>query len=244
MLNDLRTAFSFLTILPVGTAENPQPGQSFAYFPLVGLVIGFILSGTALLLDGRTTPEIQAFILLALWVILTGGLHLDGFADSCDGLLATTEPARRLEIMKDPRVGSWALIGVVLLLLGKWSALQGITPIMLIILPVLGRWGMVLAAYAFPYARAAGVGAYFRNGLGRSQVIAASVMSIVIVTIVAFATQPLFVLVILLPPVIVYLTGKWVAGRLGGGLTGDVYGALCEAIELIVLLVLVTWARN
>jgi adenosylcobinamide-GDP ribazoletransferase len=242
VINDLRTAFSFLTILPVGFAENPQPGRSFAYFPLVGRVIGVILFACAWLL--RTTPEIQAFILLMLWVVLTGGLHLDGFADSCDGLLATTESTRRLEIMKDPRVGSWALIGVVLLLLGKWSALQSIDPAALLIAPVLGRWGMVLAAYGFPYARTNGVGAYFRNGLGRSQVIVASVMSIVIVTIVAFATQPQIMLVIFLPAVIVYLIGKWAAARLGGGLTGDVYGALCELIELITLLMMATWARN
>jgi adenosylcobinamide-GDP ribazoletransferase len=241
--NDLRTAFSFLTILPVGAAENPQPGRSFAYFPLVGLVIGGILFVSAWLLNGRTAPEIQAFIVLALWVILTGGLHLDGFADSCDGLLATTEPARRLEIMKDPRVGSWALIGVVLLLLGKWSALQSIEPVLLIIAPVLGRWGMVLTAYAFPYARATGVGAYFRNGLGRSQVIAASVMSLTVVVIVALASQPQIMLIIFLPPMLVFLIGKWAAARLGDGLTGDVYGALCELIELVTLLV-IAWARN
>lgn len=244
MLNDLHTAFSFLTILPVGASENPQPGRSFAYFPLVGLVIGLILSAAVLLLAGRTSPEILAFILLALWVMLTGGLHLDGFADSCDGLLATTDPARRLEIMKDPRIGSWALIGTVLLLLGKWSAIQSVAPVLLIIPPVLGRWGMVLAAYAFHYARATGTGAYFRNGLGRVQVIAASGMSIVIVILAAFATRPVFGLAILLPPAMVYLIGKWAAARLGGGLTGDVYGALCEVIELAALLVLGTWARN
>lgn len=242
MINDLRTAFSFLTILPVGAAETAQPGRSFAYFPLVGLAIGGMLFACASLLKGQTAPEIQAFIVLALWVVLTGGLHLDGFADSCDGLLVTTEPARRLEIMKDPHIGSWALIGVVLLLLGKWSALQIIDPVVLLIAPVLGRWGMVVAAYTFPYARATGVGGYFRNGLGRPQMMAASAMSMVIVAVVVFFTRPQVVLAILLPPVIVYVIGKWAAARLGGGLTGDVYGALCELVELAVLMVL--WARN
>lgn len=241
MINDLRTAFSFLTILPVRTVENPQPGRSFAYFPLVGLVIGGILFACAWLLEG-ITEEIHAFIVLALWVVLSGGLHLDGFADSCDGLLATTQAERRLEIMKDPHVGSWALLGVVLLLLGKWSALQNIDPMVLIVAPVLGRWAMVLAAYAFPYARVTGVGAYFRNGLERSQVTVASVLAITIVAIYALTTRPQFVLAILLPPVTVYLIGKWAAARLGGGLTGDVYGALCELIELLTLMVI--WARN
>jgi adenosylcobinamide-GDP ribazoletransferase len=244
MLNDLHTAFAFLTILPVGMAENSQPGRSFAYFPLVGLVIGGILSATALLVDSRTTPEIQAFAVLLLWVTLTGGLHLDGFADCCDGLLATTNPARRLEIMKDPHTGSWALIGVVVLLLGKWAALQGLAPVVLIIPPVLGRWGMVLAAWFFPYARSTGVGAYFRTGLGRSQVMAASVMTCLLIVALTVMTRPALIFLIALPPLVIYGMGRWAAGRLGGGLTGDVYGALCEVTELVTMLVLEVWARN
>jgi adenosylcobinamide-GDP ribazoletransferase len=236
MTNDMRTAFAFLTILPMGYRENHQPGRSFSYFPLVGLVIGLILCAIGWIMPGHVSPVINGFCILLVWVVLTGGLHLDGFADSCDALLATTDAARRLEIMKDPRVGSWAVVGLVLLLLGKWAALEHVAPILLILPPVLGRWGMVLAAYSFSYARTSGTGAYFRNGLGREQMIGASLLTLVIVGICVGLTKPVYGLLLAVPMATVFVLGRWAAKRLSGGLTGDVYGALCEVIELLILL--------
>src|SRR5215467_4699426 len=159
MLNDLRSAFGFLTILPVAGLPSSQPGKMFSYFPLVGLVIGIIIS----LVDSITflPRDLTAFLTLAAWVALTGGLHLDGLADSCDGLLSTTSPERRLEIMKDPRAGSWAVIGVVLVLLGKWAALRSLPPVFLLVPPIAGRWSMVLATAIFPNARSSGLSAQF-----------------------------------------------------------------------------------
>lgn len=233
MITDLIRAFAFLTILPVPQTAEGRPGRAFAYFPLVGLVIGLAVFATASIqfLPG----DITAFLTLIVWVILTGGLHLDGFADSCDGLLATTSPERRLEVMKDPRAGSWAVIGIALLLLGKYVALRHVTPVSLILPPVLGRWGMVLAAYAFPYARTSGLGTYFRDGLGRTQVIAATTIILMVGVIYGW---PLFLLVVV-PPILIAILGRWASRRLGGGLTGDVYGALCELVELVCLLVLI-----
>ena len=121
MWADVRRAFTFLTILPLGWVEGRKAGWAFAAFPLVGLMIGGLLALIAYFSPFKS--ELTAFLVLLAWVILTGGLHLDGFGDSCDGLLATVDPARRLEIMKDPRAGSWAVIGLVLLLLGKWLSI-------------------------------------------------------------------------------------------------------------------------
>src|SRR5258708_20357268 len=118
----------------------------------------------------RVLPgDLIAFLALFTWVALTGGLHLDGLADSCDGLLATVTPERRLEIMKDPRAGSWAVAGIALLLLGKWIALRDVQPALLILPPVLGRWAMVLAAAGFPTARTSGLAPPFPQGLAPSQ---------------------------------------------------------------------------
>ncbi len=236
MWTDLRTAVAFLTILPVGYPEGHQPGRAFAWFPLVGLLLGLIVAGVASL---RFFPaDVVAFLTLAVWVILTGGLHLDGFGDSCDGLLATVTPERRLEIMKDPRAGSWAVVGLGLLLLGKWVTLAHIAPMLLILPPVLGRWSMVLAAYHFPYARPSGMGAYFRQGLGQGQLVTASISSLLVgLTLFWLYPQRFALLVCLITaPLIVALVGRWAAGRLGGGLTGDVYGALCELTELVCLI--------
>jgi adenosylcobinamide-GDP ribazoletransferase len=108
MLHDLQTALAFLTILPVGMVEGCKPGYAYGWFPFVGLLLGLtLLALSALLLPA--SAEVRALLLLLVWVVYTGGLHLDGLADACDGLLATTTPERRLEIMKDPRAGSWAV---------------------------------------------------------------------------------------------------------------------------------------
>jgi adenosylcobinamide-GDP ribazoletransferase len=233
MWADLRAAFSFLTILPLGYAEDRKPGWSFTWYPLVGLVIGLLLALIAHL--SPFADDTTAFLALLAWVVITGGLHLDGFGDSCDGLLATVEPARRLEIMKDPRAGSWAVVGLILLLLGKWSIISGLSPLLLVLPPVVGRWGMVIAAYSFPYARASGLGGYFRNGLGRPQVILATAIALLAAAASAREVGPLLIAFII-GGVTVFAVGRWAAKRLGGGITGDVYGALCELIELGCLL--------
>jgi adenosylcobinamide-GDP ribazoletransferase len=236
MLSDLVNAFSFLTILPTGWLKpdiTRPPGRAFSFFPLVGLVIGLLVSAVASI---RFLPaDVTAFLSLAAWVALSGGLHLDGFADSCDGLFATVTPERRLEIMKDPRAGSWAVIGVALLLLGKWTAIRYVSFPMLLLAPVAGRWAMMFAVALFPNARPGGIGAFFRNGLGRAQMIVATVIALAVAlalgwrALIALGTAFVFAM----------LYGLWASKRLGGGLTGDVYGATCELVEFLCLILLI-----
>jgi adenosylcobinamide-GDP ribazoletransferase len=231
VIGDLRVAFAFLTILPAGHTGERPPGYAFAWFPLVGLVIGFLLYGAALV----APAPLAGYVVLLLWAIITGALHLDGFGDACDGLLATTTPQRRLEIMKDPRTGAWAVVGLILLLLGKFVAVGQVAPLLLVVAPTAGRWSMVVAASSFPYARTAGLGGYFREGLGRRQVIVASVTELLVTGAVAYF-DPRALLALIVAPLLVFAGGRWAASRLGGGLTGDVYGGLCELTELIFLL--------
>jgi adenosylcobinamide-GDP ribazoletransferase len=237
MIADFVTALTFLTILPAPQqATSAAPGRAFSFFPLVGLIIGAIV---ALVASIRFLPsDLVAFLALLVWVALTGGLHLDGFADSCDGLLATVSPERRLDIMKDSRAGSWAVIGVVLLLLGKWVALRTILPLLLLVPPVAGRWAMVLAVAAFPGARSSGLATYFRAGFGRTQLVAASVTALLIMALVGILADWRVILAVAAAPLLAVVGGRWAANRLGGGLTGDVYGALCELVELVCLILL------
>jgi adenosylcobinamide-GDP ribazoletransferase len=238
-LGDLRAAFSFLTILPMGAPVIRKPGYAFAYFPVVGLGIGLAL---ATMLALAPAP-LGAFLALALWVILTGALHLDGFGDACDGLAATVPPARRLEIMKDPRAGAYAVVGVALLLLGKWVTLGSVAPLLVVVPPVAGRWAMTAAAFFFPAARTSGSAAYFRQGLGGMQVTIATVTAAAIVLALAVTTSPTALWALVLAPLTAWGLGAWACRRLGGGLTGDVYGALCETTELICLVGLV-WSAS
>jgi adenosylcobinamide-GDP ribazoletransferase len=234
---ELGSALSLLTILPIGGQYDGPPGRIFAWFPLVGLVVGTAVALLAWL--PWPSPDLRAFVALAGWIGLTGGLHLDGFADSCDGLLATVPPEHRLEIMHDPRAGSWAVIGLVLLLLGKWITLQSV-PFPLIVLPaILGRWSMTLAAWWFPVASQSVTGAHFRQGLGRPQMLIASLSTLLVTVplVAALAWRATTLLGVV--PLTTWGLGRWAAQRLGGGLTGDTYGALCELTELLCLTVLV-----
>ncbi len=230
MLADIRAAFSFLTILPLGSPSGRRRGWSVAWFPLVGLCIGALLGAIAAY--SPFDRELSAFLILLAWVLISGGLHLDGFGDSCDGLLAVVDPGERRRIMRDPRAGMWAVAGTVLLLLGKWLAIRAAPAEMLVLAPVLGRWAMVLVVYAFPAARDNGMAATFRDGLARRHVILAAVWVVILLTQVELLALALG------SCVFAGVFGRWAARRLGGGLSGDVYGAICELTELLCLLAL------
>jgi len=242
MRSDLRAALAFLTVLPIGYPENRLPGYSFAWYPLVGLVLGLFLSLIAIL--PWPTALISAFVVLLAWVVLTGGLHLDGFGDSCDGLLATVSPARRLEIMQDPRTGAWAVIGLIVFLLGKWTFLTETPALMLIVPPVIGRWAMVWAVWQFPHANTSGLGVYFRTGFGRAQVLTALVLTLLIVAVASWLVDWRLITLLFVPVVTVLGFGTWAAQRLDGGLTGDVYGAIGELSELLGLVLIVLALRG
>ncbi len=228
MIDEIRSAFRFLTILPVGSSAQQEPGKSFAWFPLVGLFIGACLLAVSSI--SPFNRDLTAALVLVSWVVLSGGLHLDGFADSCDGLLGHGEPQRRLAIMQDPRLGSWAATGLVLLLLTKWLAIGAIEPALLILPPLFGRWAMVLAAYRFPNAREMGMAIAFRKGMGARQLILSSVL--VGIVVLHYGVLSLWLLTLL----VALAVGHWARERLGGGISGDVYGAICELSELVCLL--------
>ncbi|MDI7276371.1 MAG: adenosylcobinamide-GDP ribazoletransferase, partial [Anaerolineae bacterium] len=153
-------ALKFLTILPVPVPEElPEKamGRAVAWYPLVGAVLGLLLAGADLLAGLVFPVGLRSVLVLALWVALTGALHLDGFMDSCDALLAPRSPDERLEILRDVHAGSFAVAGAALLLLIKFAALASLEgPLRtaaLIGVPVLGRWAMALAVVGYPYAR-------------------------------------------------------------------------------------------
>src|SRR5512145_806989 len=113
-MRSLRIAFGLMTTLPFRLPDDwptGDSGRASVWFPLIGLVVGAItwLAWMGAML--AFPPQVAGIITLVVWVLLTGGLHLDGLADCCDGLFASTTVERRLEIMKDPRVGTFAVLG-------------------------------------------------------------------------------------------------------------------------------------
>jgi adenosylcobinamide-GDP ribazoletransferase len=237
----LREAVQFLTVLPVGssrpaTAEALR--RSRAYFPLVGAGLGAL----AALVDraGQVVlpPTVCAALALTVLAVLTGGLHLDGLMDSCDGLFVWRTPAERLAIMRDSRVGSYGVSGGVLVLLLQFACLSSLTGWLrsggIIAMTTLGRWAMVYATVAFPYARPEGLGAAFTQGAGRRELLLATLLAL---AIAGAALRQLGPPLLVLAWLTAWLTARATLRKLPG-LTGDIYGAINEVVVLTALLAL------
>ncbi|ABZ84952.1 cobalamin 5'-phosphate synthase cobs [Heliomicrobium modesticaldum Ice1] len=124
-----RLALSFFTRLPVGAlgeSGDEDFGRSFVYLPLVGLLLGLLLSGASLIISVLFPPIILPPLLLALHLYLTGGIHLDGFMDTFDGIFSARKPERVLEIMRDSRVGAHSVLAVTVLLMTKAAAIYAL----------------------------------------------------------------------------------------------------------------------
>lgn len=230
----LRVALGFLTAFPL---ESPADlgredlGRAAALFPLVGLMLGGALALGDRLLGLVFPPRLNAVLVVALWAALTGGLHLDGLADCCDGLLASATPGRRLEILRDARVGAFGAVGLVLFLLVKVSAVGALTdPRPLLLAPALGRWALLIGG-AMPPARREGLGAAFHAGLGRPALAVAAVTSAVAAGLFGWRGLVAF----LAAHAVVFGLLRLARARLGG-VTGDVLGAACELAEASALL--------
>jgi adenosylcobinamide-GDP ribazoletransferase len=218
--------------------------RAMAWFSVVGLMLGGVLALVDAGLRVIFPPVAGAAMLLAVWVVLTGALHLDGFLDCCDGVLVAKPPEKRLEILRDTRVGAFAVVGAVCLLLLKFAVLLELSPdhrmATLLVIPALARAGMVYAARAYPYARSGpGLGQLFREALTWRDVILAAAVA------VAAAGLALGVLGLALALCVWLMTvaiACWVRRRIPG-LTGDVYGAINELTEAGALLCLLAIER-
>jgi adenosylcobinamide-GDP ribazoletransferase len=229
-------ALQFLSSLPVTLPGMPAPqamGRSLLCYPLVGLLFGGLLWGLHLALGG-TPPMLQAALLLSAWVLLSGGLHLDGLADSADAWLGGFgDRARTLEIMKDPRSGPIAVVTLVLVLLLKFCALLVLVERgqvgLLIMVPMVGRAALLGLFLCTPYVRAGGLGQALADHLPRSGGRAVLLVS-ALVGGFWLGASALFV---------VAATFYWLRHimlRRLGGTTGDTAGALLELLELAALL--------
>jgi adenosylcobinamide-GDP ribazoletransferase len=245
-------ALQFLTAVPfpVGVPADPSHlGRALALFPLVGAIIGLTLGGLDALLRLALPSPLASALVLIVAALLTGGLHLDGLMDACDGLFGGRTVERRLEIMRDSRVGAFGVIGGVLLLLLKYAALESLPGALrgpaLVAALTAGRWAMVAAVWGFPYARPRGLGAAFKSGLRFPGVVVATLIALGALSVLGVAglpsgpaDLPLGPFLLVAAGVMVWLAGRWMAARLGG-LTGDTYGALDELVEAASLVTIV-----
>jgi len=235
MFTRLRLALSFLTVLPVAPAtvvEKGELGRIAAFFPATGWLLGGLLLGGAWVAERiGLNALVTAAVLVAFEAWLTRGLHLDGFADVCDGLGGSDNAERRLAIMKDSATGAFGVSGLICLLLIKTSCLSVLVAdasgnaILLAATPAAARLAMAGLAYKSVYPRSQGTGHAFVGKVRGSDLLVGGITALPIF----FAGWAGLVAV-----VSSHLPAFWLrrkAHRAFGGVTGDVLGASCEMGE-------------
>ena len=235
-------AIRFLTVFPLpvpwGHGERALAGSP-PFFPIVGLLIGAVAAAVAYGLGYVLPPAPCAMIVVALWELLPGGLHLDGLADTADGLLSARKRERMLEIMRDSHIGAMGVMVVVIVFGLKYAALRSLKPEVLwraaLFAPVAGRCALVLMLALLKYIRPkGGMGSVFYTRDHTT----ACIFCIIVTVVVGFG--------------VLGMRGAWAAAsaalatllfasyirRRLGGATGDTIGAASEIAETTAVLVL------
>ena len=233
------TAFRFLTIIPVPFSHHGSAGdlgRSAPFFPLVGLIIGAILVLADMLMTPFLPRHLTDALLVTLLAIITGALHLDGLADVCDGLAARGDRKRFLDVMKDSRVGAVGVVGIVLGLLLKYSALLAL-PIFvkrpaLLLFPAIARFVQVLVMAGARGARSDGLGATLLSGMTKASF---SFAAAVIIPAAWYLCGWAGLGALLSASVWGLMVRWYFTGRLGG-ITGDIVGFASETAEISALI--------
>ncbi|AOY76346.1 adenosylcobinamide-GDP ribazoletransferase [Clostridium formicaceticum] len=210
--------------------------KGIIYFPLVGLVLGGILAVAYKGLSYGLNATVASILVIALYVALTGGLHLDGLGDTFDGFYSSRPRERILEIMKDSRLGTNGVIVIVFGLLIKIFGLAEVLPsrglTALILMPVMGRLAIVYGSYNISYARKEGLGNIFIDKITKQEIAVATLLTVLCALL---DKNALFFIPILW--LFSYLFKKY-SKQIIGGMTGDTSGALCELTEILYILYL------
>ena len=236
------TAFLSIITLPYSKqlfadeAAETSPLLGEEYFPLVGLLLALLLALMALVFAPLVPRMVLAALLVVALTSLTGGLHLDGLMDTFDGVFGGRTRERKLEIMRDSRVGSFGVLAGACALLLKFAcfasfAQHSLPAILLVTLPS-ARWSLVLALRCFPGARANGLGATFRQHITRQGLELAGGITLIVALL---STQLTGLVVLIIMTITTLVLGTWITRKLGG-LTGDTYGAIAEITEIVGLL--------
>lgn len=235
MSDGLLVALGFLSRIPVPAGVFARPGaqaRSLPWYPLVGLIIGTLLGALAWVLQ-ESPPLLGAALLVGAWAWLSGGLHLDGLADTADAWVGGMgDRERTLAIMKDPRSGPAGVVALVLVLLLKFAALASLSApalVPLLLAPLLGRAALTAAFLSTPYVRAQGMGTAL-VGASRWACVLAMLISLALTVI----GGPRACWALLAVAVVFWLWRRACLARLGG-MTGDTCGALAEWVEVTVL---------
>lgn len=230
----LLAAFAFLTRLPIRRSfDAATVGRAALFFPLVGAGLGLLQLGVYRMLRPHLPSLVTAVLVVALSAWATRGLHLDGLADLADGLGGGATREEALRIMRDPAVGAFGVVALVLVLALKIAAVAALpSGEGLVLAPALSRWSAVPLGYFLPYAReGSGLGAAMSSGARRFELLGATLFAAGISLFYPPRAALLSWALVLVVSVVVGTVSR----RRLGGMTGDVLGANVEIAEAAVL---------
>ncbi len=237
LFNAMRMAFGFLSVLPVPQKKEWSDldfGWSAVFYPAVGAVIGAGSGCTLLLLSRVLERPVAAFLTLVIWILLSGALHWDGLADCFDGFGCSASPERRLEIMKDPKLGTYGALGVFCALILKWLCLWFLPadkgPVFFALAGASARWAM-LWLIRMPLANPNGLAAMLKNHCPKRIVLYACPVPVILAALSGSVFGFVYLLAGLLTAGVLALTAK----KKIGGINGDVLGFCIELAEIVML---------
>lgn len=238
MIKSLLYALQFLTVIPVkaGEPDDRKVKAAIIYFPIIGSLIGLVLAVAAKLLSFLNLGQLCInTMLLILLAFLTGGLHLDGLADTFDGIAGGKGKDEMLRIMRDPHIGTMGALSIFLTVILEIALLSELDINLkiqaLLLMCLLSRWSMVMAMFLFPYARQEGKALVFFKNTDFGNFAFTSVITLFLV---AAIWQLKGLLIFAVAASCTYIVGKFISSKVGG-LTGDTLGAVNEIAQIIVL---------
>lgn len=233
-----KIAWSMMTAIPLFRSfefKEGFNGKAVSLYPLIGLILGMITWGISLLANQIYPALVANSIVFVLYTLFTGGLHLDGFADTSDALSSLAPKEKAIEILKDPRIGALGAVHLILLILLKWALFISIPTQLFVIIPLLSRLSAVISINRFPYLSTGSMSVKQKSELRRGDLILGLLFM--------FAVVPFWGVISLiflpLPWFFSELFGRKIESRLGG-LNGDSYGYIIELSELLYLILIVT----
>ncbi len=249
-------AFQFLTIIPVKEIKDvseKEMGGASAFFPLIGFIQGTLFVISAVLFLKVFPRELTNGLLVLVIIITSGGLHLDGLADTFDAIALRGDREKKLSVMKDSTIGPVGVIAIVLALLLKFLALNSLFHYSLFtfyyslfLMPVLSRWVMVTAIFHGKSARQDGIGKIFIENTKLKELVIATLLVIGCwLLVVSFLLSSLFTIhcslfVVSISVLYIFsLASVWFCNKKFGGMTGDTFGAVSEISEILFLMMAV-----
>ncbi len=248
MLHNFITALQFLTIFTLRKdheAGEEGLSRSMVHFPLVGFLIGLLLVWADKALLWLFPDTIANLFLLALSVVATRALHVDGLADSIDGIMGGRDPESRLAIMKDSRIGTAGVLAIVLVFLVKYVCLNSLfgqyKTMALLTAPAFGRWSQLLMMFKAGYGRPEGMGKAFVGHVRSGGMLVATMTTLGISAFVIIYSERTALLALAIPACVAAGTAfwRWFVVRKTGAVTGDAVGAASELNEALTLLLFV-----